>query len=179
MRPVLKLVPLGWNAFGSVTCLSAAEGIALRGELATGCRNGRMSVRPVGPARLTRRCLARVRADASSTRYKISSNLSNDQPGMADLGRIAVDGVMSPERPDRRRRLDGRKERIEHSIYKECGESESSWPRGSSCWRVFPALSYSSTATRPEYAAGRTTLQSTVIDREVGLKSWRTFFGFF
>jgi hypothetical protein len=49
-------------------------------------------------------CRARVRADAAfSTRYTISSNRSNDQPGMAELGRLAMDGVMSPERPGRRR----------------------------------------------------------------------------
>jgi len=41
------------------------------------------------------------------------------------------------------------------------------------------SLSYSSTATRREYAAGPTALQCEVIDREVELESWTAFFGFF
>jgi hypothetical protein len=65
------------------------------------------SGRRVGPARLLRAsnspCRARVRAGVFSTRYKISSNRSNDQPWMAELGRLAKDGVMSPEQPDQRR----------------------------------------------------------------------------
>jgi hypothetical protein len=56
-------------------------------------RAGRRSVAVVRVTPLTHRRRARVRSDAFSTRYKISSDRSNDQPWMAGLGRLAMDGV--------------------------------------------------------------------------------------
>jgi hypothetical protein len=62
-------------------------------------------------ARLLRRRQARVRPDAFSTRYKISSNRCgrlgppdrpNDRSWMTGLGRLARDGVVTHELPNRR-----------------------------------------------------------------------------
>jgi len=41
----------------------------------------------------------RVRADVSSTIYKISSNRPNDRARMRGLGRLATDGVVLPNSP--------------------------------------------------------------------------------
>ena len=76
-----------------------AQRVGLGGAAAEArCRSVAVRVTP-----LSRRRRARVRSDASSTRYKISSNRSNDRTRMCGLGRLARDGVMSPEWLDQRR----------------------------------------------------------------------------
>jgi hypothetical protein len=56
-------------------------------------------VRRIKVTSLIRRRRARARADAFSTRLVISSNRSNDQPRMAELGCLAMDGAMCPNSP--------------------------------------------------------------------------------
>jgi hypothetical protein len=63
--------------------------MVLQGRSEAGCRSVAVGVTP-----LTRRCRARVRSDAFSTRSVISSNRPNDRPGKGGLGGLAMEGVV-------------------------------------------------------------------------------------